>query len=156
VTAYYAEPATKAPLDRVQGNKPTYDGQIRPELMFQTVRTLQDAGVEPDIWTIEGLDRLEDCERVVDMARRGGRGDVGRIVPGRGADEKKVVSWLETVASVPGFIGFAVGRTTFWDAVAAYQAHTVTRQEASARVAQRFCEWAAIFERAHPCDATSA
>jgi len=149
-------PATKAQLDCAQGDKPTYDRQIRPELMLQTIRTLQEAGVEPDVWKIEGLDRREDCERVVDLARHGGRGDVGCIVLGRGADEKKVVSWLETAASVPGFIGFAVGRTTFWDAVAAYQAHTVTRQEASARVAQRFCEWAAIFERAHPCDATSA
>lgn len=99
---------------------------------------------------IEGLDRREDCERVVETARRGGRDDVGCIVLGRGADEKKVVSWLETAASVPGFIGFAVGRTTFWGAVAAYEAHTSTRQEASARVAQRFLEWATIFERAHP------
>jgi myo-inositol catabolism protein IolC len=71
-------------------------------------------------------------------------------VPGRGADEKKVVSWLEIAASVPGFIGFAVGRTTFWDAVAAYEAHTITRHEASARVAQRFREWTAIFEPSRP------
>lgn len=69
---------------------------------------------------------------------------------GRGADEKKVVSWLETAASVPGFIGFAVGRTTLWDAVAAYEAHTITRHEATVRVARRFREWAAIFERARP------
>lgn len=143
-------PATKAQLDRVQRDQSNYDRHIRPELMLQTICTLQDAGVEPDVWKIEGLDRREDCERVVDTARRGGRGDVGCIVLGRGADEQKVVSWLETAASVPGFIGFAVGRTTFWDAVAAYEAHTSTRQEASARVAQRFREWAAIFERAQP------
>ena len=64
---------------------------IRPELMLQTICTLQDAGVEPDVWKIEGLDRREDCERVVETARRGGRDDVGCIVLGRGADEKKVV-----------------------------------------------------------------
>jgi hypothetical protein len=97
---------------------------------------------------IEGLDRREDCERVVETARRGGRDDVGCVVLGRGADEKKVVSWLETAPSVPGFIGFAVGRRTFWEAVAAYEAHTSTRREASARVAQRFREWPTIFERA--------
>jgi myo-inositol catabolism protein IolC len=80
-------PATKAQLDRAQGNTPTYDRQVRPELMLQSIRSLQDAGVEPDVWKVEGLDRREDCERVVDMARRGGRGDVGCIVLGRGADE---------------------------------------------------------------------
>ena len=143
-------PATKTQMDRVQGDTPTYDRQIRPELMLQTIHTLQDAGVEPDVWKVEGLDRREDCERVVATARRDGRGEVGCIVLGRGADEKKVVSWLETAASVPGFIGFAVGRTTFWDAVAAYEAHTITRHEASARVAQRFREWTAIFEPSRP------
>ena len=125
-------PATTAQLDRVEGNKQTFDLRIRPGLMLQTIRALQDAGVEPDIWKIEGLDRREDCERVVEMARRDGRGHVSCIVLGRGADETKVVSWLETAASVPGFIGFAVGRTTFWDAVADYEARRVTRQDAVA------------------------
>jgi myo-inositol catabolism protein IolC len=143
-------PPTKAQMDRVQADKTAYDRMIRPELMLQTIRTLQEAGVEPDVWKIEGLDRREDCERVVETARRDGRDDVSCIVLGRGADEKKVVTWLETAASVPGFIGFAVGRTTFWDAVAEYEAHTMTRPEAAARVAQRYHEWAAIFEQSHP------
>jgi myo-inositol catabolism protein IolC len=139
-------PATKAQMDRVQGDKQTYDRRVRPELMLQTIRTLQEAGVEPDIWKIEGLDDRKDCERVAEMARRDGRSEVGCIVLGRGADETKVVGWLETAASVPGFIGFAVGRTTFWDAVADYEAHRMTRQEASTRVARRYSEWMAIFE----------
>ncbi len=143
-------PATKPQMDRVQGDKQTYDRRIRPELMLQTIRTLQEAGVEPDVWKIEGLDRREDCERVVETARRDGRADVGCIVLGRGADETKVVGWLETAASVPGFIGFAVGRTTFWDAVADYEAHKATRHETSTRVAQRYREWATIFERTRP------
>ena len=62
------------------------------------------------------------------------------IVLGRGADETKVVGWLETAASVPGFIGFAVGRTTFWNAVADYEAHRMTRQEAAGCVARRYSE----------------
>jgi myo-inositol catabolism protein IolC len=142
-------PATKAQMDLVLGDEQTYDRRIRPELMLQTIRTLQEAGVEPDIWKIEGLDRRQDCERIVQTARRDGRDDVGCIVLGRGADETKVAAWLETAASVPGFIGFAVGRTTFWAAVADYEAHNMTRQEASTRVAERYCEWATIFERSH-------
>ena len=142
-------PATQAQMDRVQADKQTYDLQIRPALMLQTIRTLQDAGVEPDVWKIEGLDRREDCERVVETARRGGRDDVGCIVLGRGANEKKVAGWLETAASVPGFIGFAVGRTTFWDAVADYESNNASRQEAVSRVAHRYGHWVIIFERAH-------
>jgi myo-inositol catabolism protein IolC len=142
-------PATKAQMDRVQADKLAYDLRIRPGLMLQAIRMLQDAGVEPDVWKIEGLDRREDCERVVNTARRDGRHEVGCIVLGRGADEQKVVSWLETAASVAGFIGFAVGRTTFWDAVAGYETQRTSRPEAVSRVAERYREWAAIFERAH-------
>lgn len=143
-------PATTAQMDRAEGDTQIFDRRIRPGLMLQTIRALQDAGVDPDIWKIEGLDRREDCERVVEMARRDGRGHVSCIVLGRGADENKVVRWLETAASVPGFIGFAVGRTTFWDAVADYEARRVTRHEAVSRVAHRYREWASIFERTHP------
>ncbi len=141
-------PATPGQMKRVHGDKEIYDLQVRPGLMLQTLRTLQEAGIEPDIWKIEGLDRREDCERMVATARRDGRREVGCIVLGRGADEKKVVGWLETAASVTGFIGFAVGRTTFWDAIADYEAKKVTRQEAAYRIGQRYREWITIFEQA--------
>jgi len=141
-------PATKAQLDRVQADKNAYDLRLRPDLMVRTIGELQEAGIEPDIWKIEGLDRREDCERIVDVVRRDGRRDVGCIVLGRGADQQRVVSWLATAASVPGFIGFAVGRTTFWDAVADYVAGKSTREEVVSRIARRFRDCVSIFERA--------
>ena len=58
----------------------------------------------------------------------------------------KVASWVEIAASVPGFIGFAVGRTTFWNAIADLIANKATRVEAVARIAQRYGQWATIFE----------
>lgn len=142
--------ATPAQMARVGGKQASYDLDIRPRLMLETIRVLQDAGVEPDIWKIEGLDRREDCVAIVEMARRGGRSGVGCIVLGRGADEQKVVAWLETAASVPGFVGYAVGRTTFWDAVADFLASRSTREQAVSRIAQRYQKWATIFERAQP------
>ncbi len=143
-------PATPAQRARVDGKQASYDLEVRPPLMLETIRALQDAGVEPDVWKIEGLDRREDCAAIVATARRGGRSGVGCIVLGRGADEQKVVAWLETAASVPGFIGFAVGRTTFWDALADFLASRATREEAVSRIAHRYREWASIFEREQP------
>lgn len=139
-------PATDEQIARVGGDKDVFDRQTRPLLMQQTVRALQDAGIEPDVWKIEGLDRHHDCERMVEIARRGGRDKVGCIVLGRGADETKVRSWLAVAAGVPGFIGFAVGRTSFWDAVSSYRAQTLTRAEATAQIARRLREWVDIFE----------
>jgi myo-inositol catabolism protein IolC len=145
-------PPTSAQLDRLRGDRQAYDSQLRPALMLETLRTLQDAGIEPDIWKIEGLDRRDDCQRLVETARRGGRSEVSCIVLGRGADEQKVAAWLETAAAVNGFIGFAVGRTSFWDAIRDFQAHQTTRQEAIARIAGRYLEWVGIFRRAAPGD----
>ena len=139
-------PPEPAQLERLDGSRAAYDRALRPTLMIDTIHTLQDSGVEPDVWKIEGLDRREDCERTVQVARRGGRTTVGCIVLGRGSDEQAVVRWLTIAAGVTGFIGFAVGRTTWLDAVTKWRAHTIGREIAVAQIAGRFREWAAIFE----------
>jgi len=141
-------PATNAQLDRVGGAE-RYDRHIRPALMLDAIRTLQDSGVQPDIWKVEGLDSVDDCEGLVELARRDGREEVGCIVLGHGADEDKVRNWLRIAASVDGFIGFAVGRTTFWNPIADLLAKKITREQAASRIAQRFGEWATIFEGSH-------
>ena len=143
-------PATPAQLARAGGEVRAYDLDQRPDLMIEAIATLQRAGVEPDVWKIEGLDRAADCARVVAAARAGGRDDVGCIVLGRGADDAKVTDWLATAASVPGFLGFAVGRTSFWDPVAAFEAGTASRAEAADRIARHFLDWVRIFEGAKP------
>jgi glucose-6-phosphate isomerase len=141
-------PPEKQQLDRLKGDKNAYDLELRPKLMVGAIEQLQSAGVEPDIWKIEGLDSREDCEKIVAAARRGGRDKVSCIILGRGADDTKVSEWLEIAASVPGFIGFAVGRTTFWEPVVDWRAKKLTRESAVAEVARRYSEFVGIFERA--------
>lgn len=141
-------PPEKAQIDNVRGDKKKYDLELRPKLMVQAIHELQDAGVEADLWKIEGLDRREDCERVAAAARRGGRDKVGCIVLGRGEDDKKVREWLETAASVPGFIGFAVGRTVFWDPLVAWRDKQISRESAIDQIKRRYQEFVHIFEEA--------
>jgi 5-dehydro-2-deoxygluconokinase len=100
------------------------------------------------VWKVEGLDRREDCEKVVDAARRGGRGKVGCIVLGRGEDDEKAREWLRTAAGVSGFIGFAVGRTSFWNPLADLRAGKIARDDAVTEIAQHYREFVDIFESA--------
>jgi len=116
--------------------------------MLQAIQNLQDAGVEPDVWKVEGLDRQEDAVKVVEMARRGERNSVGLIVLGRGAERERVVHWLQTAAQVHGFIGFAVGRTTFWQPLVDVEAKRISNEEAATQIAYTFAEWIHLFERA--------
>lgn len=139
-------PPEKVQLDRLKGDKQAYDLELRPRLMAQAIEQLQDAGVEPDVWKVEGLDRHEDCERIVAAARRQTRSEVGCIVLGRGENEERVREWLTTAAEVPGFIGFAVGRTTFWGPLVDWRAKKITRDSAVAEIARRYREYVKIFE----------
>src|SRR3989475_7680392 len=141
-------PAEKSQLDRLKGDKKAYDVELRPRLMVETIREFQDAQVEPDVWKIEGLDRREDCEKMVAVARRGRRDDVGCIILGRGENDQKVREWLTTAAAVPGFIGFAVGRTSFWGPLVSLRAKQITRDAAVAEIARRYLEFVNIFENA--------
>jgi len=141
-------PAEKAQLDQVKGDKKTYDVELRPRLMVQTIMELQDAQVEPDVWKIEGLDRREDCEKIVTVARCGRRDHVGCIILGRGENDQKVREWLTIAATVEGFIGFAVGRTSFWDSLINMRAKKITREDAVAQIAGRYREFVDIFDKA--------
>jgi 5-dehydro-2-deoxygluconokinase len=141
-------PAEAAQLARVHGDQTAYDLNLRPQLMVRAIHELQEAGVEPDVWKIEGLDRRSDCEAIVAAARRDGRDAVGCIVLGRGENGGKVRQWLETAASVPGFIGFAVGRTDFWQPLVDWKGGTCSREAAVAEIARRYADFAQIFETA--------
>jgi 5-dehydro-2-deoxygluconokinase len=141
-------PAEKGQLAKVDGDKKAYDLDLRPQLMVGAIEQLQEAGVEPDIWKIEGLDRREDCEKMVAAARRGGRETVGCIILGRGENDERVAEWLTTAAAVPGFIGFAVGRTDFWDPLVAWRDHKTPREAAVAEIARRYRHFVDLFEGA--------
>src|SRR5262249_17606620 len=141
-------PSTPGQLQRLGNDKKAYDLQLRPALMVQAIHELQDAGVEADVWKLEGLDRKDDGKKVVAAARRAGRDKVGCIILGRHEDDEKVRQWLTTAAGVPGFIGFAVGRTTFWDPLVDYRANRITRDAAVAQIAASYRAWVDLFEKA--------
>ena len=141
-------PAEPMQLEQVEEDKNAYDLQLRPRLMVQAIQALQGAGVEPDVWKVEGLDRQEDAIKVVEVARRGGRNTIGLIVLGRGAARDRVEQWLKTAASVPGFIGFAVGRTSFWQPLVDVEAKRLSQEEAATQIAHNFEAWIHLFEEA--------
>jgi 5-dehydro-2-deoxygluconokinase len=141
-------PAEPAQMARVDGDQHAYDLKLRPLLMVDAIRALQDAGVEPDVWKIEGLDRKKDCREIVNAARRDGREEVGCIVLGRGESEEKVIDWLRTAATVPGFTGFAVGRTSFWEPLVSWRDGKISHTEAATQIAHRFLKWVSVFENA--------
>ena len=116
--------------------------------MLRAISELHDAGVGADFWKVEGLDSQGNCKRIVAMARRDGRKSVGCIVLGRGQTEQHVRAWLVTVACVPGFIGFAMGWTIFWEPLIAWRDEQITCDAAVVEIDRRYRQWVDVFEMA--------
>jgi myo-inositol catabolism protein IolC len=136
----YLLPPTPAQLDAVDGSRERFDSEIRPALMPQVVEQMQDAGVEADVWKVEGLDSPADDAAVSTMARRDGRDSVSCVVLGRGASLAKVGDWLRTGAGVPGYVGFAVGRSIWTHALTEYLAGTLARDAAVEEIGQNYAD----------------
>ena len=115
-------PAEPAQLESVGGSADRYDAELRPQLMMEAILQLQNGGVEPDIWKIEGIDDREACNEIAQLVRREGRDRVSCVVLGRGASDEKVDEWLRAGAGLDGYIGFAIGRSIFAESVKAYAA----------------------------------
>jgi len=140
-------PATDAQLERVGGSADDYDAELRPELMRRAIEEIQDAGIEVDIWKIEGVDERSDAEMLAKQARTGpGREGVTCVLLGRGASTEKVEQWLEIAAPVEGFIGFAIGRSIWWDALKAFLDRTLQREDAAATVADNYLHFVTVYE----------
>lgn len=139
-------PATERQLELAGGDPAAYDAEIRPALTLEAIAEIQDAGIEPDIWKIEGLDRRSQCRLLAGLIRRGGRSGVTAVVLGRGADADKVDHWLSEAAAVEGYRGFAIGRTIWWNAVEGYRDGTMGREAAAADIAARYRHFIDLYE----------
>jgi myo-inositol catabolism protein IolC len=141
-------PASQRQLDLVGGDAAAYDTEARPYLTLEAIGEILAAGVEPDIWKIEGLDRDRSCQLLATMIREGGRDGVMAVVLGRGADDARVEHWLRTGAPVSGYDGFAIGRTIWSNEVKAWNEGDMSREDAAAGIASKFKHFIDVYEDA--------
>jgi myo-inositol catabolism protein IolC len=137
-------PPTDAQLAEFGGDRDRYDADLRPALVILAIEQIQDAGIEVATWKIEGIESAADCESIAAACRRGGR-SADCLILGRGADESKVEHWLATAAPTPGFGGFAVGRTIWWDAIAAHLAGEADRAATVETIAGRYLHFVDVY-----------
>jgi 5-dehydro-2-deoxygluconokinase len=142
-------PAEPAQLEAVGGDEERYDAELRPELMRQAIEQIQDFGVEVDIWKIEGVDSREDNEILIAQTRNGpGRENVVSVLLGRGASDAKVDHWLQQAAPVEGYVGFAIGRSIWWDALKGFLDGSLERDAAAEKIADKYLRFIKVYEDA--------
>jgi 5-dehydro-2-deoxygluconokinase len=141
-------PAEDRQLQAVGGELERFEVELRPELMRRAIAEIQDAGIEVDIWKIEGVEARSDCEMLASQARIGGRDGVVCVVLGRGADDAKVDHWLRQAAPVSGFVGFAIGRSIWWDPLKAHLDGDLDRTSAAQLIGENYLRFRAVYEEA--------
>ncbi len=141
-------PAEDKQLQDVGGDVDRYDTELRPSLMRRAIADIQDFGIEVDIWKIEGVDQRADCETLAAQARIGGRNEVVCVVLGRGADDAKVDHWLRQAAPVEGFVGFAIGRSIWWDPLKAHLDGELDRTSAAQQIGDNYTRFRSVYEEA--------
>jgi myo-inositol catabolism protein IolC len=140
-------PATDADKDATEANIDRYDDELRPAHTLQVMEYLQDHGVEPAFWTIEGLDRHDDAVAVAAMAQRGGR-QARCLTGGRHAPSDRLKHWLQVAAPIPGWAGFAIGRSIWWDPLHARLRHLSTTGQARRRIRAVYVDYARYYLQA--------
>ena len=132
------------------GSADRYDAELRPELMRRAIENCQSFGIEVDVWKIEGVDEQSDAAMLAEQARSGeGREGVTCVLLGRGASTEKVEEWLRAASPVEGFIGFAIGRSIWWDALKGFLAKELDREAAAAKIADNYLHFVEVYEKQH-------
>jgi myo-inositol catabolism protein IolC len=141
-------PAEPAQLESVGGDSDRYDAELRPELMRRAIAAIQDFGIEVDIWKIEGVDAQSDAQMLAEQTRSGaGREHVVCVLLGRGASDAKVDHWLREAAPVDGFVGFAIGRSIWWDALRGFLDGSIERADAASQIADNYLRFIGVYEQ---------
>jgi 5-dehydro-2-deoxygluconokinase len=77
-----------------------------------------------------------------------GREGVVCVLLGRGASDDKVDHWLRQAAPVEGFVGFAIGRSIWWDALKGFLDGSLDRAAAAEKVADNYLRFVKVYDDA--------
>lgn len=141
-------PPTQEQLVRVAGSRARYDSELRPALMGRAIGELQDAGIEVDVWKLEGVQDGTDATMLAERARTGpGREGVSCIVLGRAGSDEQIDGWLAEAAPIEGFSGFAIGRSIWWGALKGFLLQGLPRNQARDQIASNYLRFIDVYER---------
>jgi len=109
------------------------------------IKLFQNLGIEADIWKMEGMGTEKEYQDIVIQAQTGDRQNVNVIILGRGETQETVEKWITTGAKVNGIIGFAVGRTIFWNPLTEFVSSKIVRDQAIEMISNGFLHFYDLF-----------
>lgn len=114
---------------------------------LEAIKEFQSAGIEPDVWKLEGMENEKEYQNIVSQAQSGNRQNVKVVILGRGANQETVEKWITVGAKVKGIIGFAVGRTVFWNPLKEYKDGKITEKQAVEMISNKYIYFYNLFTK---------
>ena len=118
--------------------------ETRLTQMKRMIKSLEEAGVKPHVWKLEGLDKASDWKQI----RKLTTADI--VILGRGESNAVVKEWILEAAKSGVVRGFAVGRTVFLRPLEEYRDKKITKKEATEKISKNFLSYTRIFEKHLP------
>jgi myo-inositol catabolism protein IolC len=115
-----------------------FDRDARPELTVEAISAFQAGGAHPTVWKLEGYETSAGAEEVLRAVAADRAHPAECIVLGRNAPMGQAEHWIEVAAPLPGYAGFAVGRSVWQAALEDFIAGRIQRDRAIGVVAQGY------------------
>jgi 5-dehydro-2-deoxygluconokinase len=122
-----------------------FDAIGRPTIVAAAIRRAYARGLAPELWKLEGTHSIAGA-RVIDEAVRE-RPGCAQIILGKGAARESIDRWFDTAAACPSAVGFAIGRSVFWEPATSYLKGMLTADAATAAMVEVYLGLVESWER---------
>ncbi len=132
-------------VSRRQEPEDEFEASGRPAMLAGFIGAASRRGVSPEFWKIEGTLSREGARRI-DRAIAADPG-CRQIILGKAADLATIDRWFAAAAASTTAVGFAIGRSLFWEASAAFLAGATTADQAAADIAANYLQLVDAWQR---------
>jgi myo-inositol catabolism protein IolC len=123
----------------------SFDAIGRPEMLAGFIGEAYGRALTPEFWKIEGT-LSPDGARTIDAAVAANAA-CRQIILGKAADLSTIERWFAAAAASPTAIGFAIGRSVFWQPSADFLTGTSTARQAAADICANYLQLVDAWQR---------
>jgi 5-dehydro-2-deoxygluconokinase len=132
-------------VPRRQESEEAFETAGRPEVLAGFIGEAYRRGLVPEFWKIEGTLAPEGA-RMIDRAIAA-RPQCRQIILGKAADLATIERWFAAASGSPTAVGFAIGRSVFWEPSTAFLAGTSAASESAENICANYLRLVSAWSR---------
>lgn len=123
-------------VSREKEDEEQFERQLRPAMVADAIRLAYSRDLVPEYWKIEGTIDPEGAATIDAAVRE--RSECRQILLGKAADLATIRQWFAAVRACPSAVGFAIGRSVFWEPSTRVLAGELTADRGADAIAENY------------------